>query len=109
MSSQQQINYVNTLKDNFPGLYDYYVDRYTPTWNHNMIAQHYINSISKIVQEFDNYRLPIQVYNDISWAGLRILEDNNESIAWSNLLKEEQDRIILNLNSYFHNGISTCK
>nr|WP_139235936.1 hypothetical protein [Algoriphagus locisalis] len=108
MSPQQQIDYVNNLRQNFPGLYDYYIDRFKPTWNHNMMAQHYIHSISNIIKEFDNNRLPSQVYDDISWAGLKILEDESESIAWSNLSGTDQDRILLNLNNYFHNGPSTC-
>ena len=46
MSPQEQVNYINNLRNDFPGLYDYYYDRYKPTWNHNMMAQHYRSAIA---------------------------------------------------------------
>ena len=113
MIRQQQIDYVNSLKDNFPGIYDYYIERYRPNWNHNMMAQHYRNTIADIVQEFDNNSLPRSVYEDISWAGLRIIDNPNisgseSSIAWSNLDSQEKSRIISNVSKYFHNGTQNC-
>ncbi|EIJ38658.1 hypothetical protein JoomaDRAFT_1646 [Galbibacter orientalis DSM 19592] len=108
-STQDRINYINSLADNFPGLYDYYWKRYKPTWNHNLMAQHYRNTIADIVQQFDNNRLSRQIYVDIAWAGLRILEDRKESDAWSNLSPSEQNRVLLNLKNNFFNGISNCK
>lgn len=49
MNAQQQTNYVNSLKDNFPGLYDYFLVRYKPTWNHEMMANHYRTTIADII------------------------------------------------------------
>ncbi|HET8803214.1 MAG TPA: hypothetical protein VFM72_01450 [Aequorivita sp.] len=108
MTQQQQIDYVNNLREDFPGIYDYYIDRYKPTWNHNMMAQHYIEVIADAIEEFDNFQFSRQVYEDISWAGLRELEDLNNSIAWDNLSPADQQRILNNMNQYFFNGTSNC-
>ena len=108
MTQQQQIDYVNSLRTNFSGIYDYYIERYRPTWNHNLMAQHYVSTIADIVEEFDNSSKPREVYESIAWAGLRVLEDLNNSIAWDNLSQQEQQTITNNLNTYFHNGSSQC-
>lgn len=108
MTQEQQVNYVESLRDNFPGLYDYYYERHQPTWNHDMMAQHYISTIADIAQEFDNSNLSRQVYEDIAWAGLRVLEDMNNSVAWDNLSPTEQQRITNNLSNTFINGSSNC-
>ena len=104
----ERTNYVNSLRDNFPGLYDYYWKRYKPTWNHEMMAQHYRYIIADIAQQFDNYNLPRQTYEDIAWVGLRVLEDLNNSIAWNNLSTSEQQRITTNITNIFKNGSSNC-
>lgn len=89
-TTQNRINYMNSLRNDFPGLFDYYWKRYHPTWNHNLMSQHYRNTIADIAQEFDNSSLSRQVYEDIAWAGLRILEDGSNSIACDNLSHSEQ-------------------
>ena len=113
MTRQEQINYVNSLKNNFPGIYDYYIERWRPTWNHNLMAQHYISVIADAIEQFDKSSLPRQVYEDISWAGLRIIENPQTngteiSIAWNNLNSSEKSRITSNLNTYFTNGKQDC-
>jgi hypothetical protein len=108
MTTQQQIDYVNSLRNNFPGIYDYYIQRYKPSWNHNMMAQHYRNVIADILQEFDNSSKPRSVYESLSWVGLRELEDLTTSVAWDALSQAEQQTVINNINTYFHNGDSTC-
>ena len=107
-TTQNRINYMNSLRDNFPGLYDYYWKRYRPTWNHNLMAQHYRSTIADIIEQFDNSSKNRQIYEDIAWAGLRVLEDDMNSVAWNNLSGEEQQRIIRNLTNFFHNGTSNC-
>lgn len=67
MTPQQQVNYVNSLKNNFPGLYDYYFKRWKPTWNHEMMASHYREIIADIIQQFDNNRLPRTTYESVAW------------------------------------------
>ena len=108
MTSQQQVDYVNSLRNNFPGIYDYYIDRYKPTWNHNMMAQHYTDIIADAIQQFDNFSHDRQIYEDIAWAGLRKLEDGTTSTAWNNLSDLEKNRILKNLSNYFFNGPSNC-
>lgn len=108
MTQQEAENYVNSLKDNFPGLYDYYVERWYPAWNHNMMASHYINTIADIIQDFDNNRLSRSTYESVAWAGLGEIENNQSTVAWQNLTSSEQQAIIDVLNQYFFNGTSNC-
>ena len=107
-TTQNRIDYMNSLRNNFPGLYDYYWQRYHPTWNHNLMASHYRGTIADIIEEFDNSSKSRQVYEDLSWAGLRILENGINSIAWDNLSTTEQQRILTNLSNFFHNGTNEC-
>ena len=72
------------------------------------MAQHYRSTIADIAQQFDNNIKDRQVYEDIAWAGLRILENGINSIAWDNLSTTEQQRILTNLSNFFHNGTNEC-
>ncbi|MGQ3676856.1 hypothetical protein [Tenacibaculum discolor] len=108
MTTQQAENYVNSLKDNFPGLYDYYIERWHPTWNHSMMATHYRTIIADIIQSFDNNRFPRSTYESIAWAGLGEIENNQSTVAWQNLTSTEQQAITDMLNKYFFNGTSNC-
>lgn len=73
------------------------------------MAQHYRSVISEIAKQFDNSNLPNQIYDDLAWAGLRVLENNVNSIAFDNLSPEEKQRITSNLSDIFFNGISNCE
>lgn len=96
MNSQQQVNYVKSLKNNFPGLYDYYEKRYKPTWNHEMMANHYRTTIADIIQKFDNNRLPRVTYEAVSWVGLGVLDKDKglTTIVWDNITSEQ--KIVIN-------------
>lgn len=107
-TTEERVRYVNSLRNNFPGLYDYYWKRFKPTWNHNLMAKHYRTVIADAIQKFDNYRLSRQIYEDVSWVGLRILEDNMNSVAWNELNQSEKQRVIKNMRDYFKNGNSNC-
>ncbi len=107
-TTEDRINYINSLRDNFPGLYDYYWERYHPTWNHNLIAEHYRSTIADIAEEFDNSNYSRETYEDISWVGLRVLEDMSNSIAWDNLSDIEKNRVSNALENVFKNGPSNC-
>lgn len=109
MNTQQQIAYVNSLKDNFPGLYDYYYKRFKATWNHEMMANHYRGAIADIIQQFDNNRLPRLTYEKIAWVGLGKLEKNVTSIAWDNLSAIEKESVTKLINEHFYKGPSNCK
>lgn len=111
MTAQQQTNYVNSLKDNFPGLYDYYLVRYKPTWNHEMMANHYRTTIADIIQKFDNNRLPRSTYEAVSWVGLGVLDSDKglTTIAWDNLTPAEKTAINNLIKDNFYNGPSNCK
>ncbi len=65
------------------------------------MAQHYRSTIADIAQQFDDNTQERQVYEDIAWAGLRILENGINSIAWDNLSTTEQQRILTNLSNFF--------
>jgi hypothetical protein len=111
MNAQQQTNYITSLKDNFPGLYDYYLVRYKPTWNHEMMANHYRTTIADIIQKFDNYRLSRSAYEAVSWVGLGVLDMDKglTTIAWDNLTPDEKTAINALINDSFYNGPSNCK
>ncbi|MBF4473489.1 hypothetical protein [Flavobacterium sp. HJJ] len=108
LNAQQQTNYVISLKNNFPGLFDYYYNRYKPTWNHEMMANHYRNTIADIIQQFDNNRLPRSTYEAITWVGLGKLDTNLTTIAWDNLTPDEKIAINLLIKDNFYNGTSNC-
>jgi hypothetical protein len=110
MNAQQQTNYVNSLKDNFPGLYDYFLVRYKPTWNHEMMANHYRTTIADIIQKFDNNRLPRSTYEAVSWVGLGVLDKDKglTTIAWDNLTSEERTAINKLISENIYNGPSNC-
>jgi hypothetical protein len=108
MTQQQALNYVNSLKDNFPRLYYYYVEKWHPTWNHNMMATHYRTIIADIIEDFDKKRLSRSIYEDIAWAGLGELENNQSTVSWQNLTPNNQESIKKEINNYFFKGISNC-
>jgi hypothetical protein len=108
MTAQEAENYVDSLKDNFPGLYDYYLERWHPNWNHNMMASHYRITIADMIQNFDNNRLPRSNYEAAAWVGLGKLEDNQATVAWYNLTAIEKQAIETLINQNFFNGPSNC-
>jgi hypothetical protein len=109
-TTTEQINLVNSLKDNFPGLYDYYEKRWKPNWNHEMMANHYRKTIADIIQEFDNNRLPRSTYEAVSWVGLGVLDKDKglTTIAWDNLTPEQKTVINNLIRDNFYNGPSNC-
>lgn len=105
---QEQVALVNSLKDNFPGLYDYYEKRWKPTWNHEMMANHYRGTIADIIQQFDNNRLPRSAYEAVAWLGLGKLDTNVATIAWDNLSPEQKTATTKLINEHFYKGPSNC-
>jgi hypothetical protein len=109
MTAQQQVNYINSMKNNFPGLYDYYYKRYKPTWNHEMMANHYRSTIADIIQQFDNKRLSRSTYEAVAWLGLGKLDTNVTTIAWDNLSPEQKASMTKLINEHFYKGPANCK
>ena len=115
MTSAQQINYVNNLKNNFPGIYDYYINRYHPNWTHQMMAQHYLNIIIEVLEQYDSTQSD-EVYESIAWIGLMgqgIINSAtglplNPTIAWQNI-PQTQRLQILNTYNNFKNNNSPCQ
>ena len=108
MTVEQQTNYVNSLKDNFPGLYDYYFKRYKPSWNHEMMANHYRSTISDMIQNFDGNRLNKSTYDAIAWLGLGKLDKNNTTIAWDALSNDDKESIEKLIIENIYNGPKNC-
>ncbi|MEE4001304.1 hypothetical protein V1T75_13250, partial [Tenacibaculum sp. FZY0031] len=102
-TAAEQKNYIMSIKDNFPGIYDYYT-RYN--WNtstpnntqHQQMATHYRETIADILQSFDNNQHSHPFYMDLAWEGLKY---SNIS-TWSNLSQEEKDRIGKVIDDYIN-------
>lgn len=102
-------NYVTNLKDDYPGLYDYYF-RYewgvssgeNPTSaQHQAMAEHYRDLIEDALREF-NGSLTDEIYEALAWQGLK------NTVAWNNLSYSEKygiENTILN----FENSNPPCQ
>lgn len=107
-TSVEMENYVNSMRNNFPGLYDYYWKRYHPGWGHDMMASHYREIIINVLQQVDNNRLDKNIYEALSWAGLGEFENGQSTVAWQKLSAAEKQRIENYISNYFFNGFSKC-
>ncbi|WP_299157724.1 hypothetical protein [uncultured Tenacibaculum sp.] len=103
-SSQQQKDYIISIKKDFPGIYDYY--RRHKNWQHQQMATHYRQTIADILSDFDNNQHSNQFYLDTAWEGL--IKSN--IYTWTSLSKEEQDRIKKVISDYINlNKNETCQ
>ncbi len=102
MTPSQQVNFVNNLRNNFPDLYDYYVDRWRDNWGHQLMAQHYVDIIKGAIAEYDNNAHSQETYEAIAWMGLY------NTIAWNNLTPAEQTTLTENFNTFIQNDTNTC-
>jgi hypothetical protein len=102
MTNAQWVNHMNNLKNNFPGLYDYFV-RYqvnssSPTgFQHEAMAQHYRNIIKEALKQYDNNQHDDNFYETLSWFGLK------NTTAWNNLSPTEKATINTNLQNIYQN------
>ena len=116
-------NFLIDLKDNFEGLYDYYMRL---KWNvppgkspsnvqHNLMSTHYRDIIKQTLKEFDNSQTEA-VYDALSWTGLMGTGTFNAStglfskstVAWSNLTQTQRLNII-NTRNNFNNNNPNCQ
>jgi len=93
------------LRNNYPGLYDYYT-RWK--WNvpqgqepssaqHEAMAQHYRSIIEQALREYDNTQTN-EVYEALAWTGLR------DTVAWNNLSQTQRDNIDQTVTNFFLNN-----
>lgn len=101
---QQQIDFTLAIKNDFPGIYDYY--RRHKDWQHEQMASHYRQTIADILKDFDNNQHQSQFYLDVAWEGL--IKSNITS--WTDLSLSEKDRIKKVLGDYINaNKNETCQ
>lgn len=101
MTQQQLVNYIENLKDNFPGLYDYYVARNFDDWEHEQMAAHFRDIIEDALKEYDS-SYPDEVYEALAWEGLK------NTSTWNNLTPQEQAAIEATKQN-FHNNNPDCE
>lgn len=101
-TTQNRIDYVNSLRNNFPGIYDYYVERWKSNWGHQQMAQHYRNIIVGALKEFDNNQHTQAQYEAIAWLGL------DGTVAWNNLTQPEKDNITQTRTNFINNDTDKC-
>jgi hypothetical protein len=93
-SIQLDQNQLIQLRNDYPGLYDYYM-RWK--WNvpqgqspssaqHEAMAQHYRDIIKQALKEFDNSQTD-EIYEALAWTGLK------NTVAWNNLTQTKRDSI----------------
>lgn len=99
---QQQIDFVNNLRNDFPGLYDYYYQRWHPDWGHQIMAQHYLNIIVSALSEYDNNQNSLETYEALAWIGLY------DTISWNNLPPQQQQNHITNRQNFENNATDIC-
>lgn len=101
-TTQNRIDYINSLRNNFEGIYDYYVDRWKPNWGHEQMAQHYRDIIVSAISEYDNNQHTQEVYEALAWIGLQ------DTIAWNNLTQSERDNITQTRTNFINNDTDKC-
>ncbi|AMC11410.1 hypothetical protein Lupro_09110 [Lutibacter profundi] len=94
---QQQKDYMISIKNNFPGIYDYY--RRYKNWQHQQMATHYRQTIANILKEFDNSLNTDQFYMDLAWEGL----DKTSIVGWQDGVSENDKIRILKVISDYIN------
>ena len=113
-SKTQQQNFVNSIRNNFPGIYDFY-RRYATNWQHEQMAAFYRSSIENALKNFDG-SYSNDVYEALAWVGLRgeggidytTGLTVNSTTAWENLDQERRLELI-DLNEMFKESNPNCQ
>ena len=103
-------NFVNSLRNNFNGLYDYYMrfewgvppGQEVDDAHHQLMAQHYIDIIVDALSDYDNNAHSQEVYEALAWIGLY------DTVAWDNLTEQQQSTHITNRQNYENNATDIC-
>ena len=98
-SRKEQVDFVNSIRSDFPGIYDYY--RRHKDWQHEQMASHYRTTIADALREFDGGGSS-KLYMDLAWEGLR------GTNAWNSLSATERARIDSVIASYVKTGSKGC-
>lgn len=120
-NAQWQV-YINNLKNDFPGLFDYYM-RYQynvpkgqliSDAQHQVMAQHYRQIIVEVLKQFDNNVHADQIYNSLAWIGLMGEGEVDmttglpliPSVAWGKLPQDQRLQILSTYNNFVKTNVS---
>lgn len=106
-------SFFHGMKDDFPGLFDYYMRWYfnkpngVPSAQHQLMAEHYRDIIEDALIEFDNSHND-DVYEALAWIGLMgegEVDQNtglppNPTVGWENLSQQDRLAIIAEYNGF---------
>lgn len=104
-------NYEQLTSDNFPSLFDAYVEFKNgniteDNVQHQYMASHYVDLIATGLKEFDtqnhnNPEITMDHYVALAWMGLivKINDPTTHTKAWKNLSPEIKAKILVTLNT----------
>lgn len=103
-------DFLVNLSNSFPGLYDYYMrlkwdvppGQEAEDVQHNLMAQHYVDTIVSGLAEYDNNQHSTETYEALAWIGLY------NTRAWDNLTPEQQQILVNNRTNYENSVNEIC-
>jgi hypothetical protein len=121
-TNTQWQTYINNLKNNFPGLFDYYM-RYEYSVpkgqqisdaQHQVMAQHYRQIIVEVLKQFDNNIHSDEIYNSLAWIGLMGEGQVDSttglpqvpSVAWNKLPQDQRLQILSTYKNFIKTNVS---
>ncbi len=109
------VDFINSLKNNFPGLYDYYsryilnvpANQQITDEQHELMAAHYRHIIIQTMKDFDNTQNDA-VYTALSWTGLMGTGVLNSltglpqypTVSWKNTPQQERLKILDSIKTF---------
>jgi hypothetical protein len=121
-TNTQWQTYINNLKNNFPGLFDYYM-RYEYSVpkgqqisdaQHQVMAQHYRQIIVEVLKQFDNNVHSDEIYNSLAWIGLMGEGEVDSttglpqvpSVGWNKLPQDQRLQILSTYKNFIKTNVS---
>ena len=106
-TEEQWKNFINNLANSYEGIYDYYIryflDSSSPSnYQHQQMAQHYVNTIADALADFDNNQHSENFYQNLAWTGLQ------NTVAWNNLSTTQQNEIQNTITNAIQNEPHEC-
>lgn len=86
----------------YPGMFDYYTQYGRKNMQHELMAEHYISTISNFLKQYQS-GLSNEIYNSLAWEGLRY------TTAWNNLSKSKQEKIDKIIKEFDEQGKENCR